>query len=154
MSAKSTSGVEVRPRKVRMVAIPAAVVLVVAFAVVATLLRSTPTGAYFRISDQIAMAGLGVLLACGVMMLTRPRLRASTECIEIRNILGAQRYPWALVQTFSFPDGAPWARLELPEDEYVPIMAIQASDGTRAVRAMRELRELRRQVDKAGSESA
>ncbi|MBB5152711.1 PH domain-containing protein [Saccharopolyspora phatthalungensis] len=142
----SEERVEVRPRKVRRVAIPIAVALVLVFAVVATLLRNTPTGAVFSVSDQVAMGFLGVLLAGGVMLLTRPRLRADADGVEVRNIIGTQRYSWPLVQAVSFPDGAAWARLELPEDEYVPIMAIQAADGERAVTAMRRLRELRRAV--------
>jgi hypothetical protein len=149
VNAEATGSVVVRPRKVRRVAIPAAVVLVVAFTVVAVLLRNTPTGVYFRISDQVAMAGLGVLLACGVLLLTRPRLKADMDGVEVRNIVTTQRYSWPLVQTISFPDGAPWARLELPEDEYVPVMAIQATDGAHAVEAMRHLRELRRRVERS-----
>lgn len=149
MSARTADSVVVRPRKVRQVAIPAAIVLVVVFAVVAVLLRNTPTGVYFRISDQIAMAGLGVLLACGVLLLTRPRLLADMDGVEVRNIVTTQRYSWPLVQAISFPDGAAWARLELPEDEYVPVMAIQSTDGDRAVQAMRDLRELRRRVERA-----
>lgn len=143
----SAQAVEVRPRKVRRVAIPIAVVLVVVFAVVGTLLRDTPTGAVFTVADQVAMGFLGVLLAAGVLLLTRPRLRADAEGLEVRNIIGSQRISWQLVQGITFPDGAPWARVELPEDEYVPIMAIQATDGDHAVAAMRELRELRRTID-------
>ena len=44
----------------------------------------------------------------------------------------------------SFPDGASWARLELPDDEYLAVMAIQAVDGVRAVEAVRALRKLHR----------
>ncbi|MFI0464751.1 PH domain-containing protein [Saccharopolyspora sp. 5N102] len=143
----SAERVEVRPRKVRRVAIPIAVVLVLAFAVVGLLLRNTPTGVIFSVSDQVAMVVLGLLLGGGVMLLTRPRLRADADGVEVRNIIGTQRFSWPLVQAVTFPDGASWARLELPEDEYVPIMAIQASDGERAIKAMRELRELRREVD-------
>lgn len=139
--------VTVRPRRVRRVAIPAAVVLVAVFTVVGVLLRSSTTGVYFQVSDQVAMIGLGILLAAGVMLLTRPRLRADTNGVEVRNIVSTYRYEWPTIRTFSFPDGAPWARLELPEDEYLPVMAIQASDGTLAVQSMRQLRELRRKVD-------
>ncbi|MEV0083335.1 PH domain-containing protein [Saccharopolyspora sp. NPDC050642] len=145
----SAERVEVRPRKVRRIAIPIAVVLVLAFAVVGLLLRNTPTGVIFSVSDQVAMVALGLLLGGGVMLLTRPRLRADADGVEVRNIIGTQRFSWPLVQAVTFPDGASWARLELPEDEYVPIMAIQASDGERAIKAMRELRELRREVDAA-----
>ncbi|SDW16706.1 PH domain-containing protein [Saccharopolyspora shandongensis] len=145
----SAERVEVRPRKVRRVAIPIAVVLVLTFAAVGLLLRNTPTGVIFSVSDQVAMVALGLLLGGGVMLLTRPRLRADADGVEVRNIIGTQRFSWPLVQAVSFPDGASWARLELPEDEYVPIMAIQAADGERAIKAMRELRELRREVDAA-----
>ncbi|MEV6226333.1 PH domain-containing protein [Saccharopolyspora shandongensis] len=130
-------------------AIPIAVVLVLTFAAVGLLLRNTPTGVIFSVSDQVAMVALGLLLGGGVMLLTRPRLRADADGVEVRNIIGTQRFSWPLVQAVSFPDGASWARLELPEDEYVPIMAIQAADGERAIKAMRELRELRREVDAA-----
>ncbi|SFT07131.1 PH domain-containing protein [Saccharopolyspora flava] len=142
----SAGAVEVRPVKVRRVAIPIAIVLVVVFALVGTLLRDTPTGAVFSVSDQIAMGFLGVLLAAGVMLLTRPRLRADADGLEVRNIIGTQRVPWDLVQGVTFPDGAPWARIELPDDEYVPVMAVQAADGDHAVTAMRQLRELRRTI--------
>ncbi|MDA3627472.1 PH domain-containing protein [Saccharopolyspora oryzae] len=130
-------------------AIPIAVVLVVVFAVVGVLLRDSPTGAIFSVSDQISMGVLGLLLAAGVMLLARPRLRADAEGLEIRNIIGTHRYSWPVVQAVTFPDGSSWARLELPEDEYVPIMAIQASDGEQAIKAMRDLRELRRQAQDA-----
>ncbi|GAA2808034.1 PH domain-containing protein [Saccharopolyspora taberi] len=149
MSASAGTTVQVRPKKVRRIAIPAAVVLVVVFAVAGALLGNTPTGAYFRLSDQLSMVGLGVLLAAGALLLTRPRLRADADGLEIRNLLGTQHYSWDLVEAISFPNGAPWARVELPQDEYVPIMAIQATDGAHAVEAMRRLRELRREVDGA-----
>lgn len=131
-----------RPRRVRFVAVPVAIGLVALFVVIAILLRNTPTGAYFYTSDQVAMALVGVLLACGVLLLTRPRVRAQAEWIEVRNLLGSSRYSWDEVLGLSFPDGAAWARLELPADEYVSIMAVQAADGARAVTAMRALRAL------------
>ena len=131
-----------RPRRVRFVAVPVALGLVAVFVVIAILLRNTPTGAYFELSDQVAMAMVGVLLACGVLLLTRPRVRAQEEWIEVRNLLGSTRYRWSEVRGLSFPDGSAWARLELPADEYVSVMAVQAADGARAVTAMRALRAL------------
>jgi len=136
-----------RPRKVRIVSIIGAVIFVAVFAVVAILLRNTPTGVYFYLSDQIAMVGIGVLLACGALMFGRPRVRADLDGVEVRNMLGSRRYPWTGIESVSFPDGSAWARLELPDDEYVPVMAIQAIDGERAVAAMRELRKLRREAE-------
>jgi photosystem II stability/assembly factor-like uncharacterized protein len=42
----------------------------------------------------------------------------------------------------SFPGGSRWARIDLPDDEYVPLMAIQAVDKERAVHAMDTVRAL------------
>lgn len=131
---------EARPRKARRVAVAAAAVLVVVFTVVAVLLRRTPTGVYFRFSDQVAMVLLGLLLAGAALLFARPRVRAVADGVEVRNVLTTRLVPWDLVLAVSFPDGAPWARLELPDDEYIAVMAIQATDGRRAVAAMRGLR--------------
>jgi hypothetical protein len=131
------------PRRIRFVAGSLAVVFVAAFTVAAILLRSSWTGAYFQLSDQIAMIGIGVLLACAVLLLTRSRVRADTDGVEIRNLLGVRRFEWDQIEHVSFPDGASYARLELPHDEYVTIMAIPANDGARSVAAIRELRRLK-----------
>lgn len=133
-----------RPRKVRLVAGLAAAALVVTFSLLALALSGDATGVYFRVADQVSMVLLGMLLAGGVLMLTRPRLRVDEAGVAVRNILGERTFPWPLVQSVSFPDGAPWARLELPDDEYAPVMAIQATDGDRAVQALRRLRALHR----------
>ncbi|MEJ2854505.1 MULTISPECIES: PH domain-containing protein [unclassified Saccharothrix] len=136
------SAVEFRPRKIRTVAVVSAVFLVVVFTIVGLLLGDTPTGVIFRTSDQVAMIILGVLLACGVLLLTRPRVRADESGVEVRNVVTAHRFEWSEVLHVSFPDGASWARLELPDDEYVSIMAVQAVDRDHAVAAVRALREL------------
>jgi hypothetical protein len=134
----------VRPHKVRRIAIPVAVALVVIFVVVAVLLKSGSTGVRFGLSDQVSIAAIGVALAGAVLLLIRPRLVADAEGVEVRNVLFGQKVPWSTIHAVSFPDGAPWARLELPHDEYVPVVAIQAADGERAVVAIRELRALLR----------
>lgn len=131
---------ETRPRKVRRVAVAAAVLLVAVFTVIAVLLRQTSTGVYFRLSDQVAMVVLGLLLAGAALLFTRPRVRAGADGVEVRNLLGSRTLPWELVLRVSFPDGAPWARLELPDDEYIAVMAIQAVDGRHAVQSIRALR--------------
>lgn len=133
-----------RPRRIRVFAGILAVILAGVFAVVAVLLKDSSTGVHFHTSDQVAMAGIGLLLAAGVLWSTWPRVRADAEGIEVRNLFGPRRFTWDLVRQVSFPDGARWARLELPADEYVPMLAVQALDGERAVAAMRELRRLHR----------
>lgn len=138
----TTTVFEARPRKARRIAIAAAVVLVAVFAVVGVLLRRTPTGVYFRPADQVAMVLLGLLLAGLALLFARPRVRADAQGVEVRNLLGTRTLPWELVLWVSFPDGDPWARLELPDDEYIAVMAIQSVDGRHAVRDIRALRAL------------
>ena len=134
--------VVVRPHRVLLFAWVSAVVTVALFTVIAAVLRNTQTGVYFRFADQVALVLLGLFIAGGLLLLARPRVRADADGIEVRNILTTQRYDWGDVLRVSFPDGASWARLDLPDDEYVSVLAIQAVDGTRAVDAITRVRTL------------
>lgn len=136
----------IRPYRARWMSSVAAVVLLAVFAVVAVLLRSSRTGVIFQVSDQIAMMGIGVVLAIAALLFATPRVRADSSGVEVRNILVGRKFTWPEVLSVSFPDGASFARLELPEDEYYGIMAIQAVDRERAVRAVRALRRLHKQA--------
>ncbi len=131
-----------RPRRVLVAAWVSAVGTAAVFAVIAALLRNSETGVYFRTADQVAMVLLGLLVAAGILLLARPRVRADARGVEVRNV-GAPRYvPWRLVRAVAFPDGASWARLDLPDDEYLAVLAVQAVDGERAVAGIRGLRAL------------
>ncbi|MGH3435473.1 MAG: PH domain-containing protein [Sciscionella sp.] len=133
-----------RPHRIRIIVIPVAVLLVAVFAAVGVLLKHGSTGVNFDTSDQASMVVLGIVLAAAVLLLLRPRVRADADGIEVRSVLLNRRYRWSETYGLSFPDGARWARLDLPDDEYVPVMAIQALDSGRAVTAMRDLRALYR----------
>jgi hypothetical protein len=132
----------VRPRKMLIASWVGAVVTIGLFVAIAVVLRSDQTGVYFRFADQVALVLLGLFIAGGVLLFARPRVRADAEGVEVRNILVTRRLPWALVLRVAFPDGASWARLDLPDDEYLPVLAIQAVDGQRAVDAITRLRAL------------
>jgi Bacterial PH domain len=133
-----------RPRRIRVVAWVCAIGMVLAFAIPAAVLRRSNTGVYFRPADQVAMVLLGLLIGAGILLLARPRVRADARGVEVRNV-GVPRYlPWEQVRAVAFPDGASWARLDLPYDEYLPMLAVQAVDGQRAVAGMRGLRALHR----------
>ena len=137
-----TTELVVRPRRTSRVAVVMAVAIVAVFSTTAAMLHGDATGVYFRPADQVAMAVFGLLLAGAVLLLARPRLRVGPHGIGVRNVLGENVFPWDLVTGVSFPDGASFARVDLPDDEYVTVMAIQSSDGPRAVQAMQRLREL------------
>jgi Bacterial PH domain len=144
-----TATVVVRPRKLLVSAWVGAVVLVALFVVVAALLPSQPTGVYFRLADQVALVLLGLFIAGGLLLLARPRVRADAEGVEVRNIVSTRRFAWSEVVRVAFPDGASWARLDLPDDEYVAVLAIQAVDGQHAVDSIRALRALHAQARRA-----
>jgi hypothetical protein len=141
----------IRPRRVRWAAWIASVALLGVMTAVALLLRGVSTGVYFRTADQVAMVLLGLLIALGVLTLTLARVRADADGVEVRNLLITRWLPWSEVLEVSFPAGSRWARLELPDDEYLPVSAIQLVDGQRAVTAIGELRALHAAHNTAGS---
>ena len=62
--------------------------------------------------------------------------------LRCETCLGYRLIPWSDVVDVSFPRGARWARVDLPDDEYIPVMAIQAVDKERAVDAMDRVRDV------------
>ncbi|MGW4094979.1 PH domain-containing protein [Nocardia sp. NPDC004750] len=133
---------EVRPRRAVRTAWIAAVLVAAAFTVGGIWLRTGSTGVNFRVADQLAMIGIGVLGAAAVLLLTRPRVRVGAQGVSVRNILGDKDFPWDYIRGVSFPDRKSWARLELVDDDYVPLLAIRSNDKEHAARAMARLREL------------
>jgi hypothetical protein len=142
-AAERTDGwdVVVRPRLMSRCAYGIAGLIAVS-AVVVGFLNNRSTGAYFRTADQIAIACVGIIIAASVLVLTRPRLRIGRAGLSVRNLLGDQLIPWSQVVSTTFPVGARWARVDLPDDEYVAVLAIQSFDGELAVEAMDTVRTL------------
>lgn len=134
--------IEIRPYRTPFFAYGAAAVIVALHVTVGALLKVGSTGVVFQTADQVAMALLGVIIAGVVLLFARPRLRVGASGVAVRNLLGYRLIPWPDVVGLSFPQGARWARVDLPDDEYIPVMAIQAIDRGRAVDAMERTREL------------
>ncbi|KUH87507.1 MULTISPECIES: PH domain-containing protein [unclassified Mycobacterium] len=134
--------VEIRPRLAVYFAYAAAALILAAHVTVGALLKIGSTGVIFRTADQVAIALLGVVIAGVVLLFARPRLRVGAPGVAVRNLLGDKVVPWSDVVDISFPRGARWARVDLPDDEYIPVMAIQAVDKDRAVDAMDRVRAL------------
>ncbi|WP_299558821.1 PH domain-containing protein [uncultured Mycolicibacterium sp.] len=132
--------VEIRPHRTPVYAWIIAVVLAATGVVLGLLLKIRSTGVVFQTADQIAFGLLGVLMGAAVLLLTRPRLRIGPDGLLVRNILGDKLIPWDDVVDVWFPPGARWARVELPADEYIPLMAIQSVDKERAIEAMDRVR--------------
>ena len=119
-----------------------AILIVTIHVVVSVLLTIRASGVIFRTYDRVAVVVLGLIVAGALLLLTRARVRAGESGVSVRNALGDRLIPWSQVVGVSFPAGKRWARLELPDDEYIPLVAIQSADKEHAVQAMRELRAL------------
>ncbi len=130
-----------RPRMMSLIAVVTAALITVAGITVAVL-NNRSSGAFLRVADQVAMAGLALALAAAALLLTRPRLKVGPAGMAVRTLLDDRLIPWTEVVDVSFPPGRRWARIDLPANEYVPVVAIQLIDRERAVEAMDTVREL------------
>jgi Bacterial PH domain len=141
------AGVQVvyRPKRIRWVAGSAAVAVVALFTAASFGLRGSAgfeNSGRFERGDQAAMIGLGVLIALGILALTRPRVSADAEGIKIRNVVGGYELPWSVVRAVRFDRKSPWATLDLYDDDQVSLHALQAADKEYAVEGVRTLRAL------------
>jgi len=134
--------VELRPHLTPLFAYAAAFLIASVHIVAGLLLKTQTSGVVFQTADQVALALLGLVLAGAVLLFARPRLRVGPDGLSVRNLLGDRLIPWTETVGVSFPAGSRWARIDLPDDEYVPVMAIQAVDKDRAVAAMDAVRRL------------
>jgi hypothetical protein len=131
------------PARLRRICQVLAGLVVVVFGLVAVLLpRGDDAVEAFGPVDQVAFFVIGLVIAGGVLVLTRFRVRADARGVWVRNSLGERFFPWALVVGVHLPQGATWAQLELHDDETVALLAVQTSDGDRAVDVVLALRRL------------
>lgn len=152
--------VSFRPRRLRKVSwVLAAAIVIISTSVSFGLHGSLGDGApgAFQRGDQLAMIGLGLVAAFGVLLFARPRVVADEKMVHIRNVIGGYDLPWEVVRSVRFSRGSAWASLELEDDDLVGVLAIQANDkeyAVGAVRALRALLEENRAARAAASESA
>jgi len=135
--------VTARPVRTTKIAISCAAVVVIVFTVTAIVMPHANAGAHFSWKDQLSTGILGLILAGFILVLTRPRMRADDAGVHIRNHWGPYKtIPWDVIVGVEFPKGRHFARLVLPADETIALLAVQRADRERSVAAMRELREL------------
>ncbi|SFF32445.1 PH domain-containing protein [Blastococcus tunisiensis] len=132
------------PRRLRLIlAVVAAVVLAVMVYVALGLKETTNTVVTYRTSDQVALAGVGLVLAAGILFLGRSRVDADAEGVQVRNLLVQHRLPWSAVRAVRFDRKSSWASLLLENGDEISVLAVQAADREHAVRAVEGLRALR-----------
>ena len=117
--------------------------ILAAHVAVGVLLKISSTGVIFQTADQVAIALLGVVIAGAVLLFARPRLRvgaagrggAKPVRLQADSVVRRGR----TCRSRAVHGGR---RVDLPDDEYIPVMAIQAVDKERAVDAMDRVRGL------------
>lgn len=134
---------EYRPRRMPQIAVVAAIVVLAIHITFGALLTISDTGPKnIGIGDQLALIVLGVVIAGAILLFTRARLRVGPRGVAIRNLVGERVFEWDRVRGLTYPDKGLSARLLLPDDEHVPVLAVQAWDSDRAVAAMNRFREI------------
>ena len=135
--------VEARPIRTARIANIAAAVAFCVFVVVAVVMKRYNAGASFDLKSQIFTVIVGAIVAGGLHLPARPRLRADRTAVRMRSYLGNWRtIPWEAVVAVEFPSSVRFAQLRLPGEERLAIYAVQRADQEYAVAAMRGLRAL------------
>jgi hypothetical protein len=135
--------VTAKPIRTGRIANASAAFALIVFVVVALVMRRDNAGAYFGQTDQIFTVVIGLIVAGGLRLPARPRVRADLGGVHMRSYVGNWRtIPWDAVVAVEFPSNVRFARLRLPAEETLAIYAVQRMDREHAVEAMRGLRTL------------
>jgi hypothetical protein len=119
------------------------VVVTVMVFVAAGLKETTNSVVSYRSSDQVAMVGLGLVLAAGIVFLGRSRVDADAAGVRVRNIVVQHQLPWQAVRAVRFDRKSAWGSLLLENGDEISLLAVQAVDREHAVRTVEGLRALR-----------
>ncbi|MCA0143363.1 PH domain-containing protein [Blastococcus sp. LR1] len=142
-SLQAPVSVSIVPRRLRQALALLAVIVVVVMGLVALSLPSTTnTVVEYGLLDQIAIAGLGLVLAGGVLFFGRSRVDADADGVRIRNILVHHELRWTAVRAVRFDRKSYWGSLLLENGDEVSLLALQSFDGETSVRGVEALRVL------------
>jgi len=100
------------------------------------------TGVTVTRADQWGFIGIGLVFSFVALSLLRPHVKVNSQGVEVRNIVNGQFYPWEIIHGLSFPQEAKWARLELPDFEFVPMMALNIYDKQLIAQRVENFRQL------------
>ncbi len=125
-----------RPRRGKAVPLAMAAAALIVCAVVAVGMGSAGG---WRLGDQLALVGFGVALAAFLLRYASIRAVPDGDGLTVRNLVVTRRVEWNEIVEVRFPEGAPWASMELDDTDELAVMAIQRADGDRARSEARRL---------------
>ena len=139
-----------RPRRVRMIAIIASLVLCI-LAAIGWLLLPAEIRALFPLSHRLALLGILAFPIAVMAILASSYVRADGSGLRIRNALRVHAVPWERIHKIILRPGDPWAQLLLKhadgrtfeadlDADRRQLMGIQMVDGPLAAAAVNELR--------------
>ena len=132
------------PRRMRQLLAVLAVVVVVVMGLVALSLPATENSVVaYGVVDQVAIAGLGLVLAAGLLFLGRFRVDADADGVRVLNLVVHHHLPWTAVRAVRFDRKSAWGSLLLENGDEVSLLGLQSFDQEDAVRAVEGLRALR-----------
>ena len=111
----------VRPRRGRGVPLAFGAAAVVLCAVVGAATGSS-------VGEALSVAGIGLLVAALMLRYATIRAVPGPEGLTVRNLFLSRTVPWGEILGVRFPDGDPWAHLDLAEGDTLAVMAIQRAD--------------------------
>ena len=130
------------PRWMKRAALVAIAIVMIIHVTFGLLLDISYTGVNVDWADKLSLIGVGVLISAVILYLTRARVRVGPQGVGVLNLVSERVFGWDEVIGLEYPEKGTWARLVFPNDEHIPVMAIQARDGDLAVEAMNRIRDL------------
>ncbi len=95
-----------------------------------------------RVLDSLGFVVLALLVGWFCHRHASVEVRAESSQVLIRNAFSSRRFAWPELIGVSFPEGDPWAHVDLADGDTYAVMAFQRADGARGVEMARELNAL------------
>lgn len=96
----------------------------------------------FTAVDRMGFLVVGLAIFAFCYREATVRVTAAPDHLLVRNLFRSRRLDWAEVISVSFPQGDPWAHLDLADGDTIATMALQRADGDRGIAAARRLAAL------------
>ncbi|MDO5644902.1 MAG: PH domain-containing protein [Dermabacter sp.] len=93
-------------------------------------------------SDRLGFLLFGAVVAWFCHRQADVQIAATPEGVRVKNLFSTARFTWPELFAVSFPEGDPWAHLDLANGDTVALMALQRADGAYGVAQARAFNAL------------